>query len=79
MIDDAAERVVLESECHELTGLARSTRFQLEKLGKFPRRRQLARSDRRIGWLFSELVEWMHGLPTGPAPATPPESEPVSQ
>ena len=46
-----------EPECLRLTGLARSTRFQLERDGKFPRRRQISAG--RVGWLASELTEWM--------------------
>lgn len=63
---DVAERIVLEDECQQISGLARSTRFQLEREGKFPRRRQLARGDRRVGWLYSELVEWMRSRPPLP-------------
>jgi prophage regulatory protein len=40
------------------TGLSRSTRWRLEKAGKFPKRRQL--SAKSIGWLSSEIEAWMY-------------------
>ena len=40
-----------------LTKLSKSTRWRLEREGKFPKRRQL--SAKAVGWLASELEEWM--------------------
>ena len=50
------ERFIRERECRELTGLSRSTRWRLERQGKFPRRRRL--SPNGIGWLLSEIEAW---------------------
>ncbi len=51
------ERVVREPECKRRTGLSRTTRWRLERAGKFPRRRRL--SANAIGWFESELVSWI--------------------
>jgi prophage regulatory protein len=45
----------------QFTGLSYSTIFKLETAGKFPARRQV--SDNRVGWLTSEVEEWMRNLP----------------
>ncbi len=45
----------------EETGLSRTTIWRLEQAGKFPRRRQLTPG--RVGWLESEVLEWMESRP----------------
>lgn len=52
------ERIVREAECKRLTGLSRTTRWELERHGQFPQRRRLGINS--VGWLESELREWMH-------------------
>jgi prophage regulatory protein len=49
--------IIREPECRRLSGLSRSTRWRLERAGKFPRRRQI--SDNAVGWLKSELLAWL--------------------
>jgi prophage regulatory protein len=49
--------IIREAECRRLSGLSRSTRWRLERAGKFPRRRQI--SDNAVGWLASELLAWL--------------------
>ncbi|MBN2370138.1 MAG: AlpA family phage regulatory protein [Vicinamibacteria bacterium] len=51
------ERIVREKECRALTGLSRTTRFDLERAGRFPRRIRL--SARSVGWFESDVLEWM--------------------
>lgn len=46
-----------EKEVLHTTKLSKSTRWRLEKEGKFPRRRQL--SPHTVGWLESEINEWL--------------------
>lgn len=46
-----------EPQMCALTGLSKSTRWRLEKLGKFPNRRQI--SMRAVGWLDSEIIKWI--------------------
>ena len=54
---ERSTRYIRDAECRTLTGLSRSTRWRLEREGKFPRRRQHAA--RAIGWVEAELEEWM--------------------
>jgi predicted DNA-binding transcriptional regulator AlpA len=53
----AWDEIIRESACAQLTKLSRSTRWRLERTGRFPRRRQL--SPGCIGWLRSEILAWM--------------------
>jgi prophage regulatory protein len=51
------DRIIRERECRRITGLSRSTRWRLERVGKFPRRRQI--SPGCSGWLLSEVRGWV--------------------
>jgi predicted DNA-binding transcriptional regulator AlpA len=51
------DRIVREPERARLTGLSRTTWWALERMGQVPRRRQLGPGS--IGWLLSELEEWI--------------------
>jgi prophage regulatory protein len=51
------ERIIREPAVHDITGLSRTTRWRLEREGKFPPRRRL--SDNAVGWLESEIREWI--------------------
>ncbi|CEL87237.1 TPA: helix-turn-helix transcriptional regulator [Klebsiella michiganensis] len=50
------ERVIREKECRQLTGICRTTRYMMEREGKFPSRRKLG--GRAVGWLLSEVSAW---------------------
>ncbi len=50
------DRFIGEAECKAITSLSRTTRWRLEKQGKFPGRRIL--SPNRGGWLLSEVIQW---------------------
>lgn len=41
----------------KITGLSRTTIWRLEKIGGFPRRRQLSAG--AVGWLKAEIDHWM--------------------
>jgi prophage regulatory protein len=56
-----ADLYIRENECRQRTGLSRTTRWRLERVGRFPERRQL--SDNSIGWLLSEIIEWQKNRP----------------
>ena len=62
------ERIVLEPERRRLTGVGRTAWWQLERNGLAPKRRQIIGA--RVGWLYSELLDWMRGRQVG-APAAP--------
>jgi prophage regulatory protein len=51
------ERIIREPECERRSGLSRSTRWRLERDGKFPRRRRI--SPGTSGWLESEFAAWI--------------------
>lgn len=63
------DRAIRESECRQLTGLARTTRYELERAGKFPQRRKLG--GRSIGWMLSEVQEWITSQPKVPNQTKP--------
>ena len=55
------DRVIREGECRKLTGVCRTTRYMMERDGKFPARRQLG--GRSVGWVLSEVMEWVNRQP----------------
>ena len=52
------DRFLREREIRSMTGLSRTTRWRLERVGQFPRRRQI--SPGAVGWLESEVLAWMN-------------------
>lgn len=50
-------QILREPQVSVLTGLSKSTRWRLEREGKFPQKRQL--SAKSVGWLASEVEEWV--------------------
>jgi len=58
---EIVDRIIRERECREITGLSRSTRWRLEREGKFPKRRKLSAA--ASGWLASEIAAWMAERP----------------
>ena len=51
------DRFLGEIEVARITDLSRTTRWRLERDGRFPKKRHI--SANRIGWLQSEILEWM--------------------
>lgn len=51
------DRFVRETECKHISGLSRTRRWELERVGKFPKRIQL--SERAIAWRLSDLMSWI--------------------
>jgi len=54
--------IVLEPECRELTRLHPSTRWRLEKQGKFPRSFKIGDPDAingRKAWSKAEILTWL--------------------
>ena len=56
-----SERILRGKEVERRTGLSRTSRYELEKAGKFPKRRRI--SDRASGYLESEIQEWICSRP----------------
>ena len=61
------DRMVRVCELRRRTGLGRTTIFEQERLGLFPRRRRLAKN--AVGWLESEILEWLRTREIGSPPA----------
>ena len=62
MIDEQKSfKFLREPQVARLTGLSKSTRWRLERLGVFPKRRQL--SMKAVGWLASEIEDWIRKIP----------------
>ena len=53
----ASDRVMLDAEVREKTGLSHTTRWREVKEGRFPA--PLTISKGRIGWLASEVEQWL--------------------
>lgn len=53
----AEDRIARDAEAGKMTGTSRTTRWRLEREGKFPKRIQI--SPGGVGWLVSELQEWI--------------------
>lgn len=66
------ECIIRGREVDQLTGLSKTLRYELEKAGKFPRRRRI--SSRASGYLQSEIQEWIRTRPVaGESPIQMPE------
>lgn len=54
-------RLLRAPEVSEITGMARSTIWRLERDGNFPARRKI--TPRLVGWLSDEIEEWLRSRP----------------
>ena len=59
--------VIRQRETIQRTGLSRTTIWRLERAGLFPLRRRIGRQ--AVGWLASDIDEWLATRPRGPQPA----------
>jgi len=53
------DRIVREAERKQLTGISRTTAWNLEKRGDFPKRRKLYPQGSAVCWLLSDLQVWI--------------------
>jgi prophage regulatory protein len=60
-------KIIRQRDAIKLTGLSRTTIWRLERAGNFPQRRRLGRNS--IGWLETELRDWIDSRPKGLQPA----------
>lgn len=58
-----SERIVLEPERRQITGISATTCFEMERRGLFPGRVVLVKTKqgdpRRVGWKLSDLQAWI--------------------
>ena len=55
----STDRIVREAERKNITSISRCTAWRLERNGLFPKRRKLFPESNAVGWLLSELNEWV--------------------
>ena len=55
--EPTTDRFMREPEVEHVTGLSRTTRWRLERAGKFPRKRQISKNARAN--LASEIMAWV--------------------
>ncbi len=55
--EQTTDRFMREPEVRRITGLSRTTRWRLERAGKFPRKRQISENVRAN--LASEIMAWV--------------------
>ena len=60
-MEKTLRRIVVDPETTEATGLSRTTRWRLERAGKFPKSVRLASG--RVGYYADELAEWQASRP----------------
>ncbi len=68
------DKFLSKPEVLNIAGLSHVTQWRMEKRGEFPQRRQI--SPGRVGWLESEVLEWMNTRPVSELPS-PKKSEAV--
>ena len=56
-------RILKTNEVVKIIGLSKVTIWRMERSGTFPKRINL--SDRRVGWIESEILEWLESRPKG--------------
>ena len=66
------ERLMRQNEVIARTGLGRTTVWRKEQEGTFPKRRRI--TDSTIGWLESEISEWIETRPVVGEPTTGPSA-----
>jgi prophage regulatory protein len=55
------DKFLHRKEVEDITGLKDPTLWREEKAGRFPKRRKI--TARRVGWLYSEVKEWVESRP----------------
>jgi prophage regulatory protein len=58
------DRIIREAERKTITSICRTTAWSLERKGLFPKRRQLYPQSNLVGWLLSDLNEWVSSRPS---------------
>jgi prophage regulatory protein len=66
------DRILGKHEVEDISGLSPVTQWREEKEGRFPKRRQI--SPGRVGWLESEILEWMASRPVSQLPSPKPKA-----
>lgn len=51
------EEILRLSEVKKVTGLSRSSIYEMERTGRFPKRRRIGL--RAVGWLKGDIMQWI--------------------
>jgi prophage regulatory protein len=62
------DRIVRDAEATTISGLSRTRRHELAKLGKFPKKVKL--SERASGYRHSDLMRWLETRPPASSAAS---------
>ena len=60
-VDEGPDRIIDIKEVSLITGICRTQVWIEERKGNFPKRRQITK--RRVGWLLSEVQQWIKSRP----------------
>lgn len=63
--EEIADRILREPEVVRRTGASRASLWRWERAGLFPKRVRIGPN--AVGWVESEVSQWMKGLPRGVA------------
>jgi prophage regulatory protein len=50
---------IRRTQLREIAGISPSTAWRLEQAGEFPKRRQIGGSPNCVGWLYSEVRQYL--------------------
>jgi len=53
------DRIIKQDELSDRMGVTRQTLYNWEKNGQMPKRFKLAKDGRAVGWLESEIEDWI--------------------
>ncbi len=67
-MSSTADRFMREPEVAHVTGLSRTTRWRLERAGRFPKRHKI--SPNAVAWLESQILAWITEKAEGTGHAT---------
>ena len=57
---EGQERILRKKEVMRMVGLSDVSLWRRERDGTFPRRLKLGGGGRSVGWIYSEVREWIH-------------------
>ncbi|WP_406731785.1 AlpA family phage regulatory protein [Vibrio scophthalmi] len=59
MRTNITEQLIREQDRFTITGVPRTTCWEMEKRGEFPKRRKLSKNGSSVAWLLSEINAWI--------------------
>jgi len=56
-------KILRPKELAEMLSISRPTLWRMEKKGELPKRKKLSDTGRAVGWLQSDIREWLDNRP----------------